>query len=195
VRKSSTAALSKEIAFAFMRGVFYSGKEAEDVTLRRGCIALAMLVITGAWEARKGHTIMPEDNVELTVHLAAPVRGRAVPVSGGIPFPRGALAPTDGVRLADSAGREVPVQTEVLATWEPARKSVRWLLLDFAVKGHPAGPATFTLRYGPGVKASRSAPPIEPRRSPWSPEKILAALYHYNAKNRNIFVISISRHL
>jgi hypothetical protein len=67
----------------------------------------------------------------LTVRAATVVPGRPSPVTGGVPFPRGELAVTDRVRFFDQGGAELPLQTEVLATWEADRRSVQWLLLDF----------------------------------------------------------------
>jgi hypothetical protein len=79
--------------------------------------------------------------------------------------------------LLDRHGNDVPVQSEVLATWEPARRSVRWLLVDFQVKDRPAGKVPFTLVYGPAVRAAAERPAAGPDRSVWPPKKVLSSLY------------------
>ncbi|MBT3374588.1 MAG: hypothetical protein HN742_21980 [Lentisphaerae bacterium] len=52
-----------------------------------------------------------------------------VPVTGGVPLPQGAVPTEATFMLQDSAGKPVPLQTEVLGTWDDG--SVRWVLLDF----------------------------------------------------------------
>ena len=53
------------------------------------------------------------------------------PVSGGIPFPRGALLESDLADLVvtEQNGTPVPVQLQPTARWPDG--SVKWLLLDF----------------------------------------------------------------
>ncbi len=58
------------------------------------------------------------------------------PVTCGVPFPRGMIASTDGLRVEDARGRAVPCQFEITATWL-ADQSIRWLLLNF--NASPAG--------------------------------------------------------
>lgn len=72
--------------------------------------------------------------------------GRPFPVTGGVPFARGALADADAVRLT-ARGRPLPLQAEVLAWWPDG--SVKWLLLDFQAA---PGLERLTLDYGPGVE-------------------------------------------
>ena len=55
-----------------------------------------------------------------------------LPVSGGIPFPRGVLT-APRVRLADSDARPVPLQSQITARWPDG--SIQWLLLDFLAAG------------------------------------------------------------
>jgi len=56
------------------------------------------------------------------------------PITAGIPFPRGALAPADSLVLTDPAGQTLDLQTQPLAHWPDG--SLKWLLLDFLL---PAG--------------------------------------------------------
>ncbi len=65
-------------------------------------------------------------------------------VSGGIPFPKGALGDPADVRLRDDSGA-VPLQTKPLAYWPD--RSIKWLFLTFPadggkVTGDAAGQAT-----------------------------------------------------
>ena len=41
------------------------------------------------------------------------------PVTFGVPFPEGELENKDNVRLVDSEGEDFPVQTDILARWNP----------------------------------------------------------------------------
>ena len=54
---------------------------------------------------------------------------RGEPVTLGVPLPRGAVSETPALRLADDAGRLVPLQAQALDRWPDG--SVRWGLLDF----------------------------------------------------------------
>jgi len=84
--------------------------------------------------------------VELTVDWTGVSDGPAVPVTGGIPFARGALPSAARVRLTDGT-QALPLQTRVLAWWPD--RSVKWLLLDFQAR---PGQKTFLLDYGKGIE-------------------------------------------
>ena len=116
------------------------------------------------------------ESLTLTVTAPAAMPDRISPVSGGIPFPRGSLLASDGIRLRDAAGREVPVQTEVLATWDEAGREIKWLLVDFLPR-LDAEKTNWTLEYGPGVEHAREAPAVDPAKSPWPPESLVDSLY------------------
>jgi len=89
--------------------------------------------------------------VPLAVDWDGVAMDRPFPVTGGVPFARGALKDATAVRLLHR-NREVPLQTEVLAWWPDT--SVKWLLLDFQA---PPGQKQFTLEYGPDVKRTPPA--------------------------------------
>ncbi len=77
------------------------------------------------------------------------------PVRGGVPLPRGA-APSDAVfSLRDEGGAELPVQSEVLATWPDG--SVRWVLLDFQSAPPPGGCRQYSLSW-----SGQAVPPAQP---------------------------------
>lgn len=72
------------------------------------------------------------------------------PMTVGVPFPRGAMADPDNVRLVDGNGVELPLQTRELGRWSRFGP-VKWLLCDFTVD--LAGqPLEVYLVYGPDVK-------------------------------------------
>jgi len=119
----------------------------------------------------------PKGRVELSVHAVSDISDRVCPVTGGIPFLREGLSRTDGVRLYDASGVESPLQTEALATWDPAGEQVRWLLVDLQVSRLRAGRTPFTLVYGPEVGSGEWGEPVDPEASAWPPEKIAASLY------------------
>ena len=52
------------------------------------------------------------------------------PVTFGVPFADGVLEAGTPIRLRDATGKVLPVQTRCLATWQPDRRFVKWLLAD-----------------------------------------------------------------
>src|SRR4051794_3601826 len=51
-----------------------------------------------------------------------------LPVSGGIPFPKGALKSVEEIRLLGAANQEIPCQVTQLAVWPDG--SVKWAFID-----------------------------------------------------------------
>jgi len=98
-------------------------------------------------------------DVKLTVEEPTGVQRIAWPVTSGIPMARGALDDDKAAALFDSDGRNVPLQTEVLARWPDG--SIRWLLLDFQVDLTAKEKKTLVLRYGPGVKRAVVEDPVQ----------------------------------
>ncbi len=100
-----------------------------------------------------GEVVTFEDGFEpipITVTDQVNVTRRLAPVSGAIPFARGALQVSDVDRLvladADSNRRLKTFQTpKVLGTWSDG--SVKWLLLDFQASMEPRGSASFHLGF------------------------------------------------
>ena len=70
------------------------------------------------------------------------------PVTGGVPIPEGAVRDTDSFLLSEGDGKQVPLQTKVLARWKDG--SVRWLLLDFQASPPRKGKEKFTLKWNVG---------------------------------------------
>ncbi|MCZ2146324.1 MAG: hypothetical protein LC126_00945 [Bryobacterales bacterium] len=81
--------------------------------------------------------------------LALKIEKGELPVTAGVPFPKGTLGSEDHLRLVDSASREIPLQTSVLQRWPDG--SIKWVLLDSATKDTAA-----VLEYGSEV--TRGAP-------------------------------------
>jgi len=69
-----------------------------------------------------------------------------MPFTQGIPFRTRGLPVNARVELVDADGNNVPLQTEVLATWSPRRLWVKWLLLDFALALKAGEQTRLTLR-------------------------------------------------
>ncbi|MBM4033562.1 MAG: hypothetical protein FJ291_17505 [Planctomycetes bacterium] len=97
--------------------------------------------------------------MNLTVEEPSGVERKGWPVTSGVPFAKGALADPGTVALFGPDGKELPLQTEVLAKWPDG--SVRWLLLDFQVDLKPNGKRAFELRHGPGVTRAPVGQPIQ----------------------------------
>jgi hypothetical protein len=66
-------------------------------------------------------------------------------VSGGMPFAYGAVKTEGNLRLLNDQGKEVPLQTRVLAQWPDG--SLKWVLFTF-----PTGPGALRCEYGTQVR-------------------------------------------
>lgn len=86
-------------------------------------------------------------------------RAGSLPVSGGVPFPKGALGSAGNVRLLDADGNEIPAQTRITGRWPDG--SVKWLLLDCQPRLPASGPAALTLEYGSDVRPQAFASPLQ----------------------------------
>ena len=107
---------------------------------RRALAAFLTILLAAAGAA-------PGARVALSVDWGGATLARPFPVTGGLPLPRGSLRDPRHVRLVQ-AGREVPLQTEVLAWWPD--RSVKWLLVDFQAVPGTEG---FSLEFGEGIAA------------------------------------------
>lgn len=91
--------------------------------------------------------------IPLTVERYQP----GAPVTLGVPFPVGALASPDHVRVLGPDGRERQSQITEVTTWDPIDPSVKWIWVFFFAD---AGPA-YTLEYGPAVRRQAPAARLE----------------------------------
>ena len=80
------------------------------------------------------------------------------PVSQGVPFADGELAPGAPIRLVTDDGRILPLQTVCLATWSPDRRWVKWLLVDFQLDLAAGAVMRLFLEYGEGIESSPPHP-------------------------------------
>ncbi|MCC6574662.1 MAG: hypothetical protein IT462_12840 [Planctomycetes bacterium] len=67
--------------------------------------------------------------IELQVGNAGNWQAPNVPVTSGVPLPKGLVPSINALRVTTSGGAYVPAQFTVLSTWDD--NSVRWLLVDF----------------------------------------------------------------
>jgi len=74
---------------------------------------------------------------------------RGVPVTAGVPFPRGTLTDVSHLRLVDERDREHPLQVMETARWSKYG-SIKWILCDFTVDFEGKA-REFHLEYGPAV--------------------------------------------
>ena len=80
------------------------------------------------------------------------------PITLGVPFPVGALASPDNIRLVDFDGNEIPSQITEVSRWLPSEESVKWVWVFF----FSTGQQQYKLQYGPEViRAKISGPKIK----------------------------------
>ena len=89
----------------------------------------------------------------VALELRAAPPAASVPIRTGVPFPAGALASLNQLRLEASDGREVPAQFDTLATWPDG--SLKVVLVQ--IVGDLGRAQRYRLAYGAGV--ARKPPP------------------------------------
>jgi hypothetical protein len=82
-----------------------------------------------------------------------------VPVTFGVPMPKGVLDNPDHVRVLDASLREIPSQITDVSTWEPADPSIKWIWVFFFTT---SSSSDYILEFGRGV---HRAPLTGPRIS------------------------------
>ncbi len=97
--------------------------------------------------------LIEKASVELTVRMPEGVVSQSLPVTCGIPFPKGALASTENMRLIDAYGDEVPLQAQALSFWEDG--TVKWALLDFLARS-----GKMLLEFGRKIRRKEFASPL-----------------------------------
>jgi hypothetical protein len=80
-----------------------------------------------------------------------------LPVTSGLPLPKGALYRADNARLTD-AGAPLPLQARSEARWEDG--SIKWLLLDTQVDLKASETKSLVLEYG-GTAATKETPGLK----------------------------------
>jgi len=76
------------------------------------------------------------------------------PITMGIPFPEEALKSIDNVRLLNSQGKEIPVQTTEVTTWLPSSPSVKWAWIFFFQKNLQVIHLNLVLMFHPNYSLS-----------------------------------------
>ncbi|MHC4872942.1 MAG: exo-rhamnogalacturonan lyase family protein, partial [Planctomycetota bacterium] len=90
-----------------------------------------------------------------------------VPLTTGLPFPRGALFNKENIKLVDSEGKDIPCQTIVRSRWgSSSEASIRWLGIDFQASNisnywPTRKDKSFYVEYGKGIKNSIPASGIK----------------------------------
>jgi hypothetical protein len=80
----------------------------------------------------------------------------ALPLSGGVPFPKGAVKNVDEIRLLSANDQEIPSQITRLAVWPDG--SVKWAFVEAVIV--PAAGQALKLEYGKGVQRAPIGDPL-----------------------------------
>ena len=96
-------------------------------------------------------------SIPITIHPGDWKLG-TLPITVGIPFPKGELANPDNVRVLIGDG-EVPSQTKVVTRWRED-STIKWLRVDFLA---PGDARAVTLQYGMMVAHQDAPPALDPR--------------------------------
>ena len=81
------------------------------------------------------------------------------PITFGVPFAEGALRAHDTIRVTDTTGRTIPIQTEGLTTWEKDGEQIKWLLADLQTDDRIDSDSELTIEY-PVESDKDAAPPV-----------------------------------
>ena len=109
--------------------------------------------------------------IPLAIH-AGDWRTGMLPITAGVPFPQGALAKPENVRILLD-GREIPCQVKVVTRWH-ADHTIKWLRIDFL---GPQGTTAATLEYGNAVGRQANDADVDweqaiARPGTWSPQLV-----------------------
>lgn len=105
-----------------------------------------------------------EGSIPIHIENSDGITAAAMPMTAGIPFPRGALQDIANLRLIDADGRPVAAQFTERARWTKFG-SLKWVLCDFTVD-LDGQPETFYVEFGPAVPRQLGEPiAVTPRSS------------------------------
>ncbi|WP_245683878.1 exo-rhamnogalacturonan lyase family protein [Rhodohalobacter halophilus] len=93
-------------------------------------------------------TVYAQSGSEVTVQVQRSAEG--APVKFGLPFQKGELKSPDHVRVLNSGGDEIAIQTTEVTSWQPADDSVKWLWVFFFADGSEE----YVVQYGENVRQS-----------------------------------------
>ena len=94
----------------------------------------------------------------LSVRNSTDVARHSAPVRSGVPFPQGVLGSSRTMRLLDSPGSEIALQTRTLGHWPDG--TVKWALVDFQADIPASSEAAYTLEYGSAVSRGTFETPL-----------------------------------
>ncbi len=141
-------------------GVLIAGANAANYTLPAATAAdngarFSVLISGPGGSVASAEAILTVQSTQYLQLLLRPApSATAVPIRTGVPFPVGAVASADRLRLESADGsQEIPAQYDVLATWPDG--SIKAALVGFV--GDLGSATTYRLAYGPSV--AHAAPP------------------------------------
>ncbi len=143
----------KQLFFSFDLPASLEGRQGGlRVTWENGGSAIGSAA--RSFDVAERATVERSGAVTIRVPNTDAVTAKGVPVTVGVPFPRGALPADAGVRLIDESGEAIALQTRVAARWSRFGPT-KWLTCDFVVdlRGEAR---EFRLEYGPGVDVPSS---------------------------------------
>lgn len=109
----------------------------------------------GTLRAKEPPDQAPKETVSIKLSIPHPLPS-AIPLTSGVPFPRGVATSLSHLRLEDEMGREIPIQVAGLARWpDGSYKSIAITMVAEA----SAGPQVFTLTSGPAATRTTSPMP------------------------------------
>ncbi len=116
---------------AFAPAGITSHHSARSTVQRRLSFFMAFYVVLAGLSGASNPAAAAATRIELVIDEPFVDRKAVWPITTGVPFPRGKLTNAEHCRLLDDRGQERPLQSQVTATWDAERKSVRWLTIDF----------------------------------------------------------------
>src|SRR5262245_22702306 len=136
-------------------GVSRPVRPAARVRRSWACVAFTLAVPVA--------TAGAEVSVPLRIAEPAGVARRTMPVTTGVPLPRGAVRDPARLWMSDARGAAIPSQTTALERWPDG--SVRWVLVDTLADVAGGGEAVYVLRQGASPRP-RTAPRLRLQQTP-----------------------------
>ncbi len=106
--------------------------------------------------------------IPLTIRNSSDAPYKSVPMTHGVPFPKGVLGSSEHLRLLAPDGSEIPLQARTLGEWLDG--SVKWALLDFQVERSEIprigtdvpqiAEQVYTLEYGTEIRRKQFDTPL-----------------------------------
>lgn len=157
-------ALRERIAPIPGRQLFFSPMMPESLIGGEGLLRLRWRGANGRLigEASARFSVLAKQELSQTGRIAITIPNdvaavqRGVPMTVGVPFPRGVLLDETHLRLLDEQGRMIPLQTRVTSRWSRFG-SIRWVQCDF-IADVAGGPRKLFLEFGPDVSRTSDQP-------------------------------------